>query len=157
QHDLFGLYFYPRLRLGLSADGTQFFLAQSEKTNTSQLSAVTLADKQLRVLGGQQNADICDVLLEPQYKTPLAYAVNHQRKVWFGLDKEIEQEIRFLTTFDDGDMDIVSQTKDNQSWIIAYVRDNGPVGYYLYHRNKQSLHHLFDSHSSFSQYAFTCM
>lgn len=157
QHDLFGLYFYPRLRLGLSKDGSTFYFAQSLKTNTSILSEVALPSLKVTDLGGQEKADICDVLLDPQTKQPLAYAVNQQRKEWFSLNQNVEKDIDFLSTFVDGDMDIVSQTHNNQQWLVAYVHDNGPVGYYYYQRDTHKMTHLFDSHPSFKQYTFTKM
>jgi len=157
QHDLFGLYFYPRLRLGLSSDGEKLYLAESVQSNTSRLIEVTLNSKQRRDLGGQQKADICDVLLEPHSKQPMAYAVNQLRKEWFSLNPKIQNDLTFLSTFADGDIDIVGQTADNQHWLVAYVHDNGPVGYYYYGRAKRTMTHLFDSHPTFKPYTFTRM
>jgi dipeptidyl aminopeptidase/acylaminoacyl peptidase len=157
QHDLFGLYFYPRLRLGLSSDSEKLYLAESLHSNTSRLIEVTLANGKRQDLGGQEKADICDVLLDPESKHPLAYAVNQQRKEWFSLNEPAQNDLTFLRTFTDGDIDIVGQTKDNQQWLVAYVHDNGPVGYYLYQRRAQTMTHLFDSHPSFKNYFFTKM
>ncbi len=156
QHDLFGLYFYPRLRLGLSSDSEKLYLAESLQSNTSRLIEVTLANGKRQDLGGQEKADICDVLLDPQ-KQPLAYAVNQQRKEWFSLNEQAQSDLTFLRTFTDGDIDIVGQTLNNEQWLVAYVHDNGPVGYYHYQRGSQTMTHLFDSHPSFKNYAFTKM
>lgn len=156
QHDLFGLYFYPRLRLGLSSDGKKLYLAESLESNTSRLIEITL-NANRKDLGGQDKADICDVLLDPQSKQPLAYAVNQLRKEWFSLNEQAQSDIHFLSTFTDGDIDIVGQTLDNQQWLVAYVHDNGPVGYYHYQRATQTMTHLFDSHPSFKNYTFTKM
>lgn len=157
QHDLFGLYFYPRLRLGLSADGQQLFFAESLATNTSQLSIFDCQTRQQVILGGQAQADICDVLLNPQDKKPLAYAINQYRKKWFSLHEETTIDLSFLQSFTDGDIDIVGQSADNQQWIVAYVHDNGPTGYYQYQRATQTMRHLFDSHPQFKPYTFTRM
>lgn len=157
QHDLFGLYFYPRLRLGLSSDATSLFLAQSVNSNTSVLSEVTLETLQSQVLGGQAKADICDVLLDPHHKRPIAYAVNQQRKEWYSIDLSLEEDFRFLSNFTDGDLDILSQSSNNAEWLIAFVHDNGPTGYYLYERSSNNVRHLFDSHPAFKKYTFTRM
>lgn len=157
QHDLFGLYFYPRLRLGLSADSQKLYLAQSLDSNTSILSQVTLSTALRNDLGGQEKADICDVLLEPATKEPMAYAVNQARKEWFSLNPLAENDLAFLRDFTDGDIDITSQTLDNQQWLVAYVHDNGPVGYYLFDCKTHTMKHLFDSHPSFKDYTFTKM
>lgn len=157
QHDLFGLYFYPRLRLGLTADGKQLLLAESLQSNTSQLSMVDCKMQQHTVLGGQTQADICDVLLNPLDKKPLAYAVNQFRKEWFSLHDETTADLSFLKSFADGDIDIVGQSADNQQWIVAYVHDNGPIRYYEYQRATQTIRHLFDSHPQFAPYTFTRM
>jgi len=37
----------------------------------------------------------------------------------------------------DGDISIVSQTLDNQRWIVAFLLDDGPVKYYRYDRGEK--------------------
>src|SRR5262249_3113842 len=119
--DISGLYFYPRLKLSLSADNSTLFLTQSTKTNTSTLVALTLQDKKIINLGNDPEADICDVLMDPRDSTPLAFATNYTRKKWWGIKPEINNDLQFLQSQDNGDIDIVSQTNDNQQWLICYL------------------------------------
>ncbi|MGE3318680.1 MAG: prolyl oligopeptidase family serine peptidase [Candidatus Berkiella sp.] len=157
QHDLFGLYFYPRLRLGLSADSKKLYLAQSLESNTSIVSQVELSTAIRTDLGGQEKADICDVLLDPNTKQPIAYAVNQQRKEWYSIDGSLDEDLRFLRHFTNGDIDITSQKSDNSEWLVAFVHDNGPIKYYIYQRSSNHLIPLFDSHEAFKDYTFTKM
>lgn len=154
-NDLFGLYFYPKLRLGLSAMGNQLFLTQTDDTNTSRLIAVDLENLHVTTLGGDLKADICDVLIDPKTKTPLAYAVNYDRKKWHGLSETTQCDLEFLKTVDDGDIDIYSE--NNEQWVVSFLHDDRPLTYYLYHRSLKKADYLFESHPAFKNYSFTKM
>lgn len=155
-HDLFGLYYYPRLRLGLAANH-KLYLTQSVTSNTSMLICVDMLDKSVETLGTNVKADICDVLLHPQSNVPLAFAVNYERKKWQSLDEATSLDFAYLQSVDDGDIDILSQSADNEHWLVSFYRDNGPTVYYHYQRKLHQATHLFDSHSHFKDYLFTKM
>lgn len=155
-HDLFGLYYYPRLRLGL-ASHHKLYLAQSTQSNTSQLVAIDMQTKSIEVLGKDEKADICDVLLDPKTQTPLAFAVNYERKKWQGLDDATRADFAYLQSIDNGDIDILSQSTDNLHWLVSFYHDNGPTAYYHYQRQNHQAKHLFDSHSGFKNHLFTKM
>jgi len=70
-NDLFSFIFLSKIAIGLSAKGNQLYLIQTDVANTSRLVAVDLQDLSLTTLGVIQ-ADICDVLIDPQTKSPLA-------------------------------------------------------------------------------------
>ncbi len=156
-HDVSGLYFYPRLRLNLSTDKQKFYFAQSMQSNTSTLMSINLKDHQTQILGRDNQADICDVLLDPKTQAPLAYAANYERKRWTSLSPNIAQDFEYLQTIDDGDIDILSQSADNDLWGVSFVHDNGPVTYYLYQRSHKNAKYLFNSHDAFKDFPFTKM
>ncbi|MBN9288966.1 MAG: hypothetical protein BGO43_08230 [Gammaproteobacteria bacterium 39-13] len=155
-HDLFGLYYYPRLRLGL-ATNNKLYLTQSINNNTSMLISVDMSNQSVETLGKNNDADVCDVLLNPQNKVPLAFAVNYERKKWQSLDDATGVDFTYLQSIDDGDIDILSQSTDNEHWLVGFYRDNGPTAYYHYDRQQHQAHYLFDSHSDFKHYPFTKM
>lgn len=143
--DLLELYFYPRLKLGLSKDNTSLFLAKTCDQNTSQLIEVDRSTKLIRYLGHDQQADILDVLLDPQTKRPLAFATYYQCKIWHGLSEEIIEDFAYLRQLDRGDIGILSQCSDNQEWIVSFNRDDGPMQYYRYSRRQRCALLLFSS------------
>jgi len=147
QYDLFGWFFYPRLRIGLSADGKKLYYIQTVQTNTSTLFALDLENQQTLALGHEEQADICDVLLCSQTKTPLAYATNYARKVWKCLNEKTQRDFEMLQTLDDGDIDIISQSEDNRYWIVAFNHDQGAISYYYYDQTTLTAKRIGTSHN----------
>ncbi|MBS0290452.1 MAG: S9 family peptidase [Proteobacteria bacterium] len=156
-HDAASMYFYPRLKLALSNDKQNLYLAQSLESNTSTLMRVDLNSLHCEALANDEMADICDVLLCPISNTPLAVATNYERKQWRTLTSEIERDFQYLQGIDNGDIEVLSQTANNETWVVGFIHDNGPITYYLYHRKLAQLIHLFDSHQALKQYQFTKM
>ncbi len=155
-HDVYGLYFYPRLRLG-NTDGEQFYLCQTLKTNTSCLVHVNILSGQTETLFNDPLSDIADILTCPQTKKPLACATYYERKQWHPIEQEVEEDFRFLASIDNGDIDILSKTRNNEIWLVNFVHDDGPVTYYLYYREKQTAVFLFESHDALKKYPLTKM
>lgn len=142
--DLLELYFYPRLKLDLSQDGHALFLTKTFN-NTSELIEIDLRSKKVHSLGQDKKADVFDVLLDPQSKRPLAFASYYERKEWYGLTPEIARDLISLRQLDRGDIGILSQSPDNQIWIVSFIHDDGPTQYYSYSRKTQQASHLFAS------------
>lgn len=157
QLDLLALYYYPRLKMGFSSDNTTLYVAQSLKSNTAGLCALNTQTGELQMLGIDPKADLYEVLFDPITKTPLALAVMTDRKQWIVLDDNVAHDFAFLNTFDTGDLAIVGQSRDNQSWIVAYSHDNGPIQYYHFDRAQQQASPLFSSGESLKDYALTPM
>jgi dipeptidyl aminopeptidase/acylaminoacyl peptidase len=64
------------------------------------------------------------------------------------LDPAIEEDLRYLQTVADGDLEVLSRTLDDKAWAVAYVMDNGPVRYYLYDRANKTAKFLFTNRRS---------
>lgn len=156
-HDISGLYFFPRLRLGLSSDNQKLYLTQSMDSNTSTLISIEVMTGKIEKIGHNALADICDVLLNPSTKEPLAFAINHQRKEWHCLNDNTMRDFTYLQSIDDGDIDVISQSEKNDLWLVSFVHDNGPVAFYLYDRIKVQATHLFDSDAALKNFPFTKM
>ncbi len=156
-HDVSGLYFYPRLRLGLSSKYQKLYALQSNDHNTSTLSSIALDGSGHQNLFNDIQADVCDVLVCPMSAQPLAVATNYERKQWHPIDTALNRDFDYLKNIDDGDIDILSQTENNETWVVSYIHDNGPITYYLYHRLQQEMIYLFDSHDELKKQALCKM
>ncbi|MBS0286616.1 MAG: S9 family peptidase [Proteobacteria bacterium] len=156
-HDIYEVYFYPRLRQGLSSDNEKLYLCQSAKTNTSELISIDMKSGKLESLFHDEQSDIADVLRCPLTKKPLAAATYYERKKWHPLSQECAGDFEYLASVDNGDIDILSQSANNDTWMVSYTHDDSPATYYLYHRKHQRAIFLFNSHEGYKDYAFTKM
>ena len=131
---------YP---IGFDDNNEVLYWQDSRGQDTAALVAANLKTNTQEVLAQNAQADMCDVLIDPQTKRPQAFASNYTRKDWQILDQAIAQDIAYLQTLNDGEVEIASRTQDDKLWIVSYHRDNGPIKYYLYDRPKQKASFLF--------------
>jgi dipeptidyl aminopeptidase/acylaminoacyl peptidase len=72
----------------------------------------------------------------------------YDRTRWKFLDPGIAQEFEILKKVADGDVNVVSRTLDDKSWVVAYLMDNGPVRYYHYDRATKKARLLFTNRAA---------
>jgi dipeptidyl aminopeptidase/acylaminoacyl peptidase len=129
--------------IGFNRTGDTLYMTLSRGRDTAALYAVDPETGATSLLAEDTRADAGDVMLHPTRKHLQAVSFNYVRKEWRLLDKTIEKELAFLKTVADGDVEIVSRTLDDQTWLVAYLMDNGPVRYYRFVRGKMVADFLF--------------
>lgn len=127
----------------LDKTGTVVYMIDSRGRDTAALVAINLETGEQKLLFEDPRADVSDVLIHPTEKTVQAVAATYERKHWTVLDHSIAEDLAYLQTVADGELEVVSRTLDDTQWVVAYVMDNGPVRYYLYERRKKQARFLF--------------
>ncbi|MFQ5959946.1 MAG: alpha/beta fold hydrolase [Candidatus Methylomirabilales bacterium] len=125
--------------------GKILYMTNSRGRNTAALIAVDLESGTQTMMAEDPQADVSDLMVHPTEKNVQALAFTYERKHWHILDTAIAQDMRYLRTVADGDVEVLSRTLDDQHWIVAYVMDNGPVRYYCYNREQQYAQFLFSN------------
>jgi dipeptidyl aminopeptidase/acylaminoacyl peptidase len=128
---------------GFDKTGRVLYMADSRGRNTGALYAVDLRTKQKKLLAEDPRADVGDVLLHPTEKTVQAVSFNYERQHWKVLDKSIQADFDYIRTVADGELNVVSRTLDDKTWVVAYLMDDGPVRYYRYDRPARKATFLF--------------
>ncbi|QOJ16005.1 MAG: S9 family peptidase [Planctomycetia bacterium] len=129
--------------LGFDKSGDTLYMLDSRGRNTGALVAVDLADGSKRLIAEHAHADAAGVLSHPTEKTIQAVSFNYLRNEHKILDQAVAADFDYLRTLGHGDIDVVSQTLDNQRWIVAFSADDGPVRYFLHDREKREAKFLF--------------
>jgi dipeptidyl aminopeptidase/acylaminoacyl peptidase len=129
--------------LGFDKSGNVLFLVDSRNRNTAALTAMNLATEKTSVLAEDSLSDIQDVLIHPTEKNVQAAASNYTRSEWKVLDPAIQPDMDFLKNLCDGELYVTSRSLDDKAWIVLFVKDDGPVRYYRYDRDKKSASFLF--------------
>ncbi|MBN2447216.1 MAG: S9 family peptidase [Phycisphaerae bacterium] len=120
--------------VGFNKAGDVLYMIDSRERDTAALVQVDLTQDKVTVLAENARADVSDYLQHPTERNIEAVGTTYDRKVWQVLDNAIDADLAHLRGVCDGDMEIVSRSLDDRHWIVAYVRDNGPVSYYHYTR-----------------------
>ena len=124
--------------IGFDKAGRTLYMTDSRGRNTSALVALDAETGELTLLAEDARSDVDDWMVHPAEKHVQAVAFAYERKRWQVLDGTIEGDLAVLrgerVRMADGDVEVVSRTLDDRTWIVAYLMDDGPLRYYRYDR-----------------------
>lgn len=129
--------------IGMSRDGKTLYMKDSRGRNTSALMAVDAETDEETLLAENPKADASGTIRHPVTHAVQAVSFTYLREEWTMLDDAIADDLAFLQTIADGEVNVVDRTLDDQLWVVAFTMDNGPVRYYLYNRAQQQAEFLF--------------
>ena len=129
--------------VGFDKTGKILYMIDSRGRNTSALVSVNLETGNKDVIFENPRADLSNVMIHPTEKTIEAAASEYLRTEWKILDNSIQPDFDYLKSVADGDMNVTSRSLDDNFWTIAYVKDDGPVSYYVYNRPEKKAEFLF--------------
>ena len=129
--------------IGFDKTGRIMYMIDSRDRNTAALFASDLETGEQTLIAEDPQADVSDVMIHPTEKNIQAVAFTYERKHWQVLDESIAQDLAYLGTVADGDVEVTDRTLDDKYWIVAYLLDGGPVQYYRYDREAQEAQFLF--------------
>ena len=122
---------------------TVLYMIDSRDRNTSALFALDFETGEQTLIAEDLKADVSDVMVHPTKKHLQAVAFTYERKNWQIIDESIAEDLDYLRSVADGDVEVVSRTLDDKYWLVAYVMDAGPVQFYRYDRDAQEAQFLF--------------
>jgi dipeptidyl aminopeptidase/acylaminoacyl peptidase len=129
--------------VGFDKSGAVLYLADSRGRDTAALVALELRTGAATVLAEDPRADAGSALIHPTEYTVQAVAFAYTRQEWKVLDPSLQPDFAYLGSVADGEISVTSRTLDDTKWTVAYIRDNGPVRYYLYDREVKQATFLF--------------
>ncbi len=133
---------------GFDKTGKLLFLTDSRDRNTSALAQMDIASGKETILAENELADVSGLLTHPTEKNIQAVSFNYERTKWQVLDPAIADDMKTLEGVAQGELQVVSRTLDDNTWIVAYIMDDGPVRYYQYDRPKREAKFLFTNRKS---------
>ena len=133
--------------VGFNRDGTILWMVDSRGRDTSALVAVKPGAGgavEREVVFESKVSDIADSIVDPDTLEPQAIATDRLRREWhFFDDSSIKADFDVLSELSDGELELVSRTRDDRTWIVAFEHDDGPVRYWLWDRDLQKGQFLF--------------
>jgi dipeptidyl aminopeptidase/acylaminoacyl peptidase len=126
-----------------SKKGDVLYMIDSRGRNTAALVALNLNTGEKQLLFENPRADLSSIMIHPTEKIIEAAASNYLKTEWEILDESIRADMDYLNSVTDGEMYVTDRTLDDNYWAISYVKDDGPVQYYLYDRAAKKANFLF--------------
>jgi dipeptidyl aminopeptidase/acylaminoacyl peptidase len=119
------------------------YFADSRGRDTSALFALNLTTGEEKLIAEDPKADYDGFMIHPRERVVEAVAFTYERKHWDVINTTIASDLAYLQTLEEGDIEIVSRSLDDKSWIVKYIVDDGPLRYYYYDRTKHEAKFLF--------------
>jgi len=120
---------------GFDKSGEKMYLIDSRDRNTAALEVLDLKTGKETLIAENDKADISGALVHPTEKTIQAVSFTYEKTEWMILDDAVKADFEYLKSVEEGDIQITGRTLDDKRWTVAYMKDNGPVKFYIYDRD----------------------
>lgn len=144
--------------VAFTKDGKSVYIQSSlgyDTTRLLQVDAVTAEEQ--KVIAYSDKTDIGRVMLNEETREVEAVSFNYLRREWNILDPVVAEDFKQLEKVEDAEFSVVSETKDQRTWIVTFSKDNGPSASYIYNRDTKKADFLFVTQPALSKYQLSNM
>lgn len=142
----------------LSKNGEYIYLMDSRKVNAGRLVKMEIATGNIEVIAEDPQYDVSDnVLVHPDNYEIQAVTFEKTRLEWIVLDESIKDDFDAIAELDHGDFTILSRDNADDTWLVCFIKDNGPVSYYTYDRKTKKGIYLFNQRPELDKYTLAPM
>ncbi|HII06664.1 MAG TPA: S9 family peptidase, partial [Methanotrichaceae archaeon] len=111
--------------VGFNKTGEILYMVDSRGRNTAALFAMNTTTGVETLIAEDPKADFGGWMRHPTEMNVQAVAFTYERKHWQVLDDSVADDLAYLQTVDDGDVEVLSRSLDDKTWIVVYVVDDG--------------------------------
>ena len=112
--------------VGFTRSGNTLYMIDSRGSDTAALMAIDMPSGEANWLPRARRRMSAGDPPSAE-KVVQAVAFVYARKEWQVLDTAIVDDLVYLGTVADGEVEVTSRTVDDAWWIVAYVVDDGPA------------------------------
>lgn len=120
--------------VSFTKDGKGIHIRDSRGVNAGRLLKMDLATQKTDVLAEDPGYDVSDVMIHPDTYEIQAVSFTRAREQWEVLDDSIREDFAVIEKLARGDFGVTCRDHADQTWLVAFSPDNGPVSYYSYDR-----------------------
>jgi dipeptidyl aminopeptidase/acylaminoacyl peptidase len=126
-----------------SADNKTLYLVGSHDANAERLIALDLATGKETVVAEDSQYDVGGTFIHPLTRVVQAVSFYKDKLAWQVLDESVAADFDALAQVRRGEFQVGSRTLADDTWLVSYLTDDGPVYYYAYDRRTQDSTLLF--------------
>ncbi len=146
---------YP---VGFNREGSSIYVIDSREANAGRLCRVDAATGEIeQVVLEHPRYDVTKVVLNPDTHAPeWAVIVTHRDSIVV-LDDGVRDDIEAVKALHRGDPFVTSRDNDDDTWMIGFVTDDGPIPYYSFDRPSKRATFLFFHRPELTEYELASM
>jgi dipeptidyl aminopeptidase/acylaminoacyl peptidase len=143
--------------VSFSADGKTLYIIGSHDANAQRLIALDLATREETVMAEDEQYDVGGILMHPTTRVIQAVSFYKDKVQWQVLDQSIAPDFEAITQVREGEFGVTNRTLADDTWLVAYTTDDGPVYYYSYDRESKSSTLLFSNQPELEELSLASM
>ena len=143
--------------VSFSGDGGSLLMISAADANTGRLARIDLATGEASVLASDPDADVTGAMLHPDTRDPQIVMILKDRMTYTVLDPSVEDDLKAVRALHPGDPIFTGRDEADQTWLVGFTNDSGPIPYYMYDRARESGRFLFDHQPALSSYELAPM
>jgi dipeptidyl aminopeptidase/acylaminoacyl peptidase len=116
--------------LGFTKDGNSVYLIDSRNVNAGRLIKYEIATGEYEVIAEDEAYDVEDVMMNPDTFEIEAVSFMRERVEWTPLNDAVAADFEAIAKLDTGEWGVYSRDDADNTWLVAFIKDNGPVSYY---------------------------
>ncbi len=129
--------------LGFTAEGNGMYLLSSIGANAARFIVKDIASGDEHLIAEDPIYDCVNATLEPVTRKPQIAWFLKDKVEYQVLDPSIHEDLEAIEQIQAGEFSIIDRDHSNQTWLIAFDSDVGPVKFYVYERKTKSARFLF--------------
>jgi dipeptidyl aminopeptidase/acylaminoacyl peptidase len=142
---------------GFSPDDRALWVITSLDANAARLLEIDLDSGKRKVITEDPQFDASGTINNPKTNALEAIRYTKQRTEYVFIDAKTKSDFEILQTIRRGDISGISQSLDDNRWIVRFVSDDAPVSWYLYDRPTQKATLLFSARPQLEKYTLSAM
>lgn len=131
--------------VAFTADGGSMHIISSADANTGELRLIDLETRKQTVLAADEKSDVSALLIHPESRKVQAVSFKKERLHWQVLDESVADDFKAIENIRRGDFGIINRDHADNTWLIYFDTDDGPIYYYTYDRENKKSELLFTS------------
>ena len=126
-----------------TADGKSLILVSSLGRDTAAVVERNIATGAEKVIAASPEVDAENVLVHPTKYVVQAVSFAPGRASWTVVDPSVKADFDALAKLSDGDFNVVNRNAADDTWLVSFNRDRGPIRYYAWDRTAKKGTFLF--------------
>lgn len=143
--------------ISFTKDGKGIYLQDSRNVNAGRLVKLDLQSGNIEVIAQDPQYDVANALIHPDEYIVQAVSFYRAREEWTVLDPSIQADFDAIAKLDKGDFNIIDRDNADNTWLVSFMKDDGPVSYYAFDRRQKKGAFLFDHRPELKQYELASM
>ncbi len=143
--------------VAFTLDGKFLIIMDSRNSNAGRLERFEIASGNSEVIIEDPQYDVSNVMIHPDTYEVQAVAFTKARDEWTVLDESIKPDFAAIAKLDRGDFFIYNRDNADDTWLVGFSADNGPIAYYAFDRNTKKGEFLFHHRPELNKYSLVTM